>query len=84
MRRLIALVLVVLTATPAAVPRSSDDRGTARTTHGTAPWGDDEPTTIVRSPRGGYVVDGELGALVGGTGTSDAYSSRRFRETAVR
>ncbi|MFE9744088.1 hypothetical protein ACFYOT_04220 [Saccharothrix saharensis] len=67
-----------------SVLRSSDDWSTARTTHRTAPWGDDEPTTIARSPRGSRVVDGDLGTLVGGTGTSDAYSLREFRETPVR
>jgi sugar lactone lactonase YvrE len=60
-----------------SVLRSDDGWRTARTTHRTAPWGDDEPTTIARSPRGSYVVDGDLGTLVTGTETSDAYTLRR-------
>ncbi|ONI81999.1 hypothetical protein ALI22I_38170 [Saccharothrix sp. ALI-22-I] len=66
------------------VLRSDDDWRTARTAHRTAPWADDEPTTIVRSPHGSYVVDGNIGALVTGAGLSDVYTLRQFRETAVR
>jgi sugar lactone lactonase YvrE len=61
------------------VLRSSDDWRTARTTHRVAPWGDDEPTTIARSPRGSYVVDGDVGTLVSGSGLSDAFTLRQFR-----
>jgi sugar lactone lactonase YvrE len=61
-----------------SVLRSSDDWRTARTTRRVAPWGDDEPTTIARSPRGSYVVDGDIGTLVGGTGLSDTFTLRRF------
>ncbi|WP_158852352.1 SMP-30/gluconolactonase/LRE family protein [Saccharothrix deserti] len=67
-----------------SVLRSADDWRTARTAHRTAPWADDEPTTIARSPRGSYVVDGDLGTLVFGAGLSDAYTLREFRESGVR
>jgi sugar lactone lactonase YvrE len=60
-----------------SVLRSSDDWRTARTTRRVAPWGDDEPTTIARSPRGSYVVDGDIGTLVDSS-TSDAFTLRRF------
>ncbi|MEU4739909.1 hypothetical protein AB0G02_05510 [Actinosynnema sp. NPDC023658] len=61
-----------------SVLRSDDGWRTARTTLRVAPWADDEPTTIARSPRGSYVVDGDLGTLVAGAGTSDAYTLRRL------
>ncbi|MCC8247420.1 hypothetical protein [Saccharothrix luteola] len=67
-----------------SVLRSGDDWGSARTAHRVAPWGDDEPTTIARSPHGSYVVDGDLGVLVGGTGLSDAHTLREFRESRGR
>ncbi|NUS65608.1 MAG: hypothetical protein HOQ46_18410 [Saccharothrix sp.] len=67
-----------------SVLRSSDDWRTARTTRRVAPWGDDEPTTIARSPRGSYVVDGDIGTLVGGSGTSDALTLRRLDERPAR
>lgn len=67
-----------------SVLRSDDGWRTARTTHRAAPWADDEPTTIARSPHGSFVVDGNLGTLVTGAGTSDTYTVRRFSETAVR
>jgi sugar lactone lactonase YvrE len=66
------------------VLRSTDGWASARTTQRAAPWGDDEPTTIARSPHGSYVVDGNLGTLVGGTGLSDEHTLREFRESRVR
>ncbi|MGM1061107.1 hypothetical protein [Saccharothrix sp. Mg75] len=66
------------------VLRSADGWRTARTTARTAPWPDDEPTTVTRSPHGEYVVDGDLGPLVTGTGLSDAHVLRRFRDTPAR
>jgi sugar lactone lactonase YvrE len=67
-----------------SVLRSNDGWRTARTTHRAAPWADDEPTTIARSPHGSYVVDGDLGPLVTGVGMSDVYTVRRFSQTSVR
>ncbi|WP_447005139.1 SMP-30/gluconolactonase/LRE family protein [Saccharothrix isguenensis] len=64
-----------------SVLRSDDGWRTARTTHRAAPWADDEPTTITRSPHGSFVVDGNLGTLASGAGTSDAYTVRRFSES---
>ncbi|MFI9810689.1 SMP-30/gluconolactonase/LRE family protein [Saccharothrix variisporea] len=59
------------------VLRSHDNWQTARTTRRTAPWGDDEPTTITHSPHGSYAVDGNIGALLAGT-TSDAFTLREL------
>ncbi|MFD1150470.1 hypothetical protein [Saccharothrix hoggarensis] len=67
-----------------SVLRSADGWRTARTAHRAAPWADDEPTTITRTPHGSYVVDGDLGTLVTGTGLSDRYSLREFEHAPAR
>ncbi|WP_309110202.1 SMP-30/gluconolactonase/LRE family protein [Saccharothrix sp.] len=59
------------------VLHSTDNWHTAHTTHRTAPWGDDEPTTIAHSPHGSYAVDGNVGALLTGT-TSDTFTLREL------
>jgi sugar lactone lactonase YvrE len=67
-----------------SVLETGDDWRTARTKNRTAPWADDEPTTIARSPHGSYVVDGDLGTLAGGAGVSNVYTLRKLPESGVR
>lgn len=61
------------------VLRSRDNWRSARVTDHVAPWADNEPTTIARTPRGSYVLDGDLGKLLSGTGTSDTFTLRKLR-----